>query len=167
MSSFVQRLKEALGDRGYQSYARRSVQTAILYEANRCLSDQLPSMRPFQRKLAFYDQAKALLEATGFSPQQQTEIMWRTGTSREVLNPDSAWKRAKLVEKELEKIREKVKPLCMDGKTHNEIVDEYIQQQYVSEMWLCLVSSCCLDCEHVSPFLSAPGSTQLFSLVSI
>ena len=133
MSSFVQRLKDALGDRGYQSYARRSVQTAILYEANRCLGDQLPSMRPFQRKLAFYDQAKALLEATGFSPQQQTEIMWRTGTSREVLNPDSAWKRAKLVEKELEKIRDKVKPLCVDGKTHNEIIDEYIQQQYVSE----------------------------------
>lgn len=130
MSSFVQRLKDALGDRGYQSYARRSVQTAILYEANRCLCDQLPSMRPFQRKLAFYDQAKALLESTGFSSQQQTEIMWRTGTSREVLNPDSAWKRAKLVEKELEKIRDKVKPLCVDGKTHNEIIDEYIQQQY-------------------------------------
>ncbi len=133
MTSFVERLKEALGERGYESYTRRSVQTAILFEALRCLCDQLPAMRPFQRKLAFYDQAKALLGATGFSSQQQTEIMWRTGTSREVLNPESAWKRAKLVEKEVEKIRDKVKPLCGVGKSHHAIVDEYIQQQYVSE----------------------------------
>lgn len=143
--SFVERLKQALGDRGYESYTRRSIQTAILYEAHRCLCDQLSSMRPFQRKLAFYDQAKALLEATGFSSQQQTEIMWRTGTSREVLNPDSAWKRAKLVEKELDKIRDKVKPLCVDGKSHHDIVDEYIQQQYVSGT-LVLVSACTNSC---------------------
>lgn len=132
MSSFVDRLKSALGGHDYDTSLRRSVQTAVLYEAHRCIADKMPSMRPFQRKVAFYDQAKALLEATGFQPHQQIEIMWRTGTSKEPLTPESAWKRVRLVEKELEKIRDKVKPLCEEGKSHDDIVNEFIQQQFVS-----------------------------------
>jgi len=133
MSSFTERLKAALGHQGYDSSVRRSVQTALLYEAYRCIADKIPSMRPFQRKAAFYDQAQALLEATDFLPHHQIEIMWRTGTSKETLTPETAWKRVRLVEKELEKIREKVKPLCAEHKSHDTIVNEYIQQQFVSE----------------------------------
>lgn len=134
MSSFVDRLKSALGGVSYDPTKRRSVQSAILYEAYRCIEDKLPSMKPFQRKIAFYDQARALLEATGFAPQDQIEIMWRTATSREALTPDSAWKRVRLVEKEVERIRDKVKPLCEEGKSHDDVIKEFIQQQFVSKV---------------------------------
>jgi hypothetical protein len=118
--------------RGYEHCMRRSVQTVILYEAHRCISDKLPSLRPFQRKLAFFDQAMALIEASELLPHQRDEIMWRTGTSKEPMQPDTAWKRMKLIEKEVEKLIEKVKPCVGNGKTHEEVCDEYIQQQYVS-----------------------------------
>jgi hypothetical protein len=111
---------------------RRSIQTVILYEAHRCVADRLPSMRPFQRKLAFFDQAIALAETTSLLPHQREEIMWRTGTSKEPMQPDTAWKRMKLIEKEVEKLQEKIKPTCGNGKTHDEIVNDHIQQQYVS-----------------------------------
>lgn len=35
MTAFVIRLREALGEKGYHPGARRSVQSAVLYEANR------------------------------------------------------------------------------------------------------------------------------------
>lgn len=82
MATFQERLKHAIGARGYEHCMRRSVQTVILFEAHRCISDKLPSLRPFQRKLAFFDQAMALLEGTNLLPHQKDEVMWRTGTSR-------------------------------------------------------------------------------------
>ena len=129
---FVERLLHALGSKGYDNICRRSVQTAVLYEAHRCIADKIPTMRPFQRKIAFFDQARALLEATGLTQQQQLEVMWRTGTSKEALNPETAWKRFKLIEKELEKISEKVKPLCKIGKSHDDVMKEYVSLQFVS-----------------------------------
>jgi hypothetical protein len=148
---------QTLGEKGYDNASRRSVQTAILYEAHRCIADKLPTMRPFQRKIAFFDQARALLEATALSPQQQSEIMWRTGTSKESLNSETAWKRLKLVEKELENISEKVKPLCKDGKSHDDVVDEFVVQQFVSVLLMDARGRCdaktreCLTV-HRSPF---------------
>lgn len=97
-------------------------------------------MRPFQRKIAFYDQVTALLEATGLSEQDRIQVLWRTGTSQEALTPTTAWKRMKLVEKEVDKIREKIRPLCKPGKSHKAIMKEFIQLQFVS--FLC--------CRHLS-----------------
>jgi len=130
MSTFQERLKQAIGARGYEQSMRRSVQTVILYEAHRCIADKLPSLRPFQRKLAFFDQAMALVEGAGFLPHQREEIMWRTGTSREPMQPETAWKRMKLIEKEVEKVAEKARPLCVIGKSHDDVCNEFIQQQY-------------------------------------
>jgi hypothetical protein len=118
MGTFQERLVQIIGDRGYESCMRRSIQTVILYEAHRCV--------------AFFDQAIALAETTSLLPHQREEIMWRTGTSKEPMQPDTAWKRMKLIEKEVEKLQEKIKPTCGNGKTHDEIVNDHIQQQYVS-----------------------------------
>jgi hypothetical protein len=133
--SFHHRLKGAMGERGYEHCMRRSVQTVILYEAHRCISDRLPSLRPFQRKLAFFDQAMALVDTASdyLLPHQQEEIMWRTGTSKEPMQPETAWKRMKLIEKEVEKVVEKIRPLCEEGRAHEEVCTDYIQQQYVSK----------------------------------
>jgi hypothetical protein len=132
MSKFQEKLKQAMGARGYENCMRRSVQTVILYEANRCIMDKLPSLRPFQRKLAFFDQATALVEEMGLMPHHQTEIMWRTGTSKVAMLPETAWKRMKLIEKEMEKLAEKTKHLVAEDKDHDQVCKDYIQSQYVS-----------------------------------
>lgn len=132
MTSFTEKLNDAMGPRGYESCMRRSVQTVVLYEAYRCISDRLSSLRPFQRKLAFYDQALALVDAIGLLPHQKGEIMWRTGTSKEPMQPETAWKRMKLIEKEVEKMKEKMKPFVAEGRSQKETCDMFVQQQYVS-----------------------------------
>jgi hypothetical protein len=132
MTTFIEKLKDAMGPRGYESCMRRSVQTVVLYEAYRCISDRLSSLRPFQRKLAFYDQSLALVDAIGLLPHQKGEIMWRTGTSREPMQPETAWKRMKLIEKEVEKIKERIKPFVAEGRSQKETCDMFVQKQYVS-----------------------------------
>jgi hypothetical protein len=56
-------------------------------------------------------------------PHQKAEIMWRTGTSKEALTPDIAWKRCKTIDLELRKLANTLKPFIVAGKTHDEIVD--------------------------------------------
>jgi hypothetical protein len=47
------------------------------------------------------------------------------------MDHEAVWKRAKMIERELEKLAQKIKPLCSPGKIHGDAVDQYIQQQYV------------------------------------
>lgn len=56
MSTWQERLKVAVGPRGYDGSMRRSVQTVLLYEALRCIESTHQKLRPFQRKLAHIDQ---------------------------------------------------------------------------------------------------------------
>jgi hypothetical protein len=133
MSTFQDKLKEAMGEKGYDNAMRRSVQTIILYEANRMIKDKLNALRPFQRKLAFFDQAKALVEELDCLPSpHREEVLWRTASSKEPMLAETAWKRMKMIEKDIEKMAEKIKPLCTDGKGHHEVCSEYVQQLYVS-----------------------------------
>ena len=104
---------------------------AILYEAKRCVAGRLPSLRPFQRKAAFMGQAFALLDSLDFLyPHQKAEILWRTASSKEQLDAEVAWKRAKCVEKELDDLAEKVKTFVPQAKTHNEAVNMLVQSLY-------------------------------------
>jgi len=90
MDSFQNHLKEQIGPKGYAPNLRRSVQSAVLFEAQRCVQDHLVAMRPFQRKIAFFNQFVALLDSLNFIlPQQRHEIMWRTATSKETMTPES------------------------------------------------------------------------------
>jgi hypothetical protein len=134
MSTFQERLKAVVGPRGYEPSMRRSLQSAILYEAKRCIAPRFQSLRPFQRKVAFMDQANALIDSLDFVLEhQKREILWRTATSKEQLLPDFAWKRLKLIEKECELIaKTKVKPFLARGRTHEESCDLLIQSLYVS-----------------------------------
>jgi hypothetical protein len=131
MSTWQERLKVAIGPRGYDGCMRRSLQTVLLYEAKRCIEPKLQSLRPFQRKSAHIDQMLALLESLTFVlPHQKEEIMWRTGSSKEPLTAEIAWKRAKSVDNELEKLAKALKPFIVAGKTHNEIVDLLVQSLF-------------------------------------
>jgi len=110
---------------------RRSVQSVLLYEAHRCVASKLPALRPFQRKLAFFDQANALLDSLTFiQAHQKKEVMWRTATSKEILHPEVAWKRMRLIERELAKLREKIKPHYMAGRSHNDACEILVQELY-------------------------------------
>lgn len=130
MATWEDRIIRVLGPRGFENSMRRPLQTIILHEANRCVGPLLPSLRPFQRKVAYWDMANALVQSLSFLlPHQKVETMWLTGTSREPMNPETAWKRRKLLNKELEKIACEVRPL-MQGRSHDEACELYIQQQY-------------------------------------
>lgn len=134
MSSFQERFKRALGPKGYETCMRRSVQSVVLYEARRCISTQLPSLRPFQRRIAFWDQAVALIKQSDLLPHHREEIMWRTGTSKALMDPETAWKRMKIIEKELEKlISEKVKPSYREGMSHDQLCKEFVQKVFETQ----------------------------------
>jgi hypothetical protein len=133
MPTFQEKLKEAIGEKGYDNGMRRSVQTVILYEANRMIKDKLNALRPFQRKLAFFDQALALVDELDCLPSpHREEVLWRTASSKEQMEAETAWKRMKMIEKDVEKMAEKIKPLCTSGKGHDEVCSEYVQKLYVS-----------------------------------
>jgi hypothetical protein len=131
MTTWQERLKVAIGPRGYDFSMRRSLQTVVLFEAKRCIEPKLPSLRPFQRKSAHIDQMLALLDSLSFLlPHQKEEVMWRTGSSKESLTPEIAWKRAKSVDIELEKLAKAVTPFIVAGRTHSEIVDMLVQSLF-------------------------------------
>lgn len=132
MSTWEEKLIDAFGPGGYHISMRRSLLTAILFEAHRCVGDALPDLKPFQRRIAYWDMVVALVDSLSFLQQyQKDEVLWRTGTSKEQLQPEGTWKRRKLVLKELTKINEAVSAL-LEGRSDEEAVEEYIQQQYVS-----------------------------------
>jgi hypothetical protein len=115
---------------------RRSLQSIILCEAKRCIAPRFGSLRPFQRKCAFMDQAHALIESLDFLlDHHKDEILWRTATSKEQLQPDFAWKRMKLIEKEMETIaNSKIKPFLARGRAHEEACDLLVQSLFVSQI---------------------------------
>ncbi len=123
----------AIGPRGYEPCMRRSVQTVILFEAHRAVASKLPTLRPFQRKIAFWGQANAILESLGcLQDEHKGQIMWRTATSKEPMPPETAWKRLKLIERELSKILVSVKEFLGEGRSHDDVCELFIQQQFVS-----------------------------------
>jgi hypothetical protein len=138
-SAWQDRLKAAIGTRGYENCMRRSLQTVILYEARRCVEHRLPSLRPFQRKAAYIDQCFALLDSLDFLyPHQKDEVLWRTGSSKEPLEPDIAWKRQKGIEKELDTLSRKIKPFLIPGRSNDVSVDMLVQHLYVrTYTWIC------------------------------
>jgi hypothetical protein len=134
MASWHDRLKNIVEThRGYEPTMRRSIQTCILYEAKRIVTPVLDTLRPFQRRYAFMDQALALLASLDFvPPQHKEEIMWRTMSSKEALSPDVAWKRAQLIDRELKDLGELIKPFCTPERTHEQACNTLVRDLYVS-----------------------------------
>jgi hypothetical protein len=126
----------------YEPVMRRSLQTCLLYEAKRVVDANYQDLRPFQRKLAFYDVLHALVDSICFLPlpQMRAELLWRTATSKVPLDADVAWKRAKLIEKEMARLAQEVKPLVVAGRSHAESVTMLVQQLFVRIV--CLLSVC-------------------------
>lgn len=131
MATFAERMQLAIAPGVYDNAMRRSVQTVCLYESNRCLAERLPSLRPFQRKIALLDMANHLCQSLSATSHQKEEIMYRTATSKEPLNADVAWKRMKLIDREIQIIITKLKPY-LEGKSPEEACELFVQTQYES-----------------------------------
>jgi len=130
---FAARLNASIGRR-YSNSMRRSVQTVVLFEANRCLKERYHVLRPFQRKVALFDTARDIIETLDFIPvYHRMEIMFRTATAKLPLSPDLTWRRMKVIDREIKKsLIPKIAPLLHASKTHENVCREFIQREYVS-----------------------------------
>jgi len=76
----------------YISCMRRSLQSIVLYEADRILGGRYQELRPFQRKFVLLATAVDLLGTLNFlDSDERKEIMFRTNSSQEPLEPEMAW----------------------------------------------------------------------------
>jgi hypothetical protein len=129
------RLKLIIGPLGYMCYMRRSLQTIMLYEAKRCIRSRLSGLRPFQKRALLLGQVYKLLDAIPLdllNPHQKEQILWRTQKDGKQLDDVTAWKRAKIIERDLAKTLQEFKPFPVQGTTHQESVNLFVQASYVS-----------------------------------
>lgn len=102
------------------------------------LKSRYPNLRPFQKKFALHATTIDLLNSLDFlNDYHRQEIMFRTNASKEQLPPDLAWKRMKLITREVNQtILPKAKALIEQDnnseKSHDEICDMLLQSMYVS-----------------------------------
>jgi hypothetical protein len=63
-------------------------------------------------------------------PHQKTEILWRTATSRELMKPDVAWKRVKLIEKELKALAKEAENFEIPGRSHQDLCNMVVRSLF-------------------------------------
>mmetsp|Transcript_30049 Transcript_30049/g.34919 ORF Transcript_30049/g.34919 Transcript_30049/m.34919 type:complete len:314 (+) Transcript_30049:254-1195(+) len=129
--TFTERLQAALNEK-YTVNMRRSVQTCVLLEADRCLKKHYKRLKAFQRKFALHDTASDIVDTLTFIPPHfRREIMYRTASSMSELTPELTWRRMKNIEREISRaIIPKILALADDTKTHEEVCKLYLQQEY-------------------------------------
>mmetsp|Transcript_12563 Transcript_12563/g.18489 ORF Transcript_12563/g.18489 Transcript_12563/m.18489 type:complete len:290 (+) Transcript_12563:139-1008(+) len=126
-----QRVQEAFGPGGYDDCMRKSLQCVVLYEANRCCAPVLQSLRPFQRKIAYYDMFIALVDSLQIVHHHQKEqLKWRTLISKDNMSDQNCWKRRTNIQRELDTINEGVRKYLAEGKTNEEALEAYLQKQF-------------------------------------
>jgi hypothetical protein len=141
MATFGERLSSVLGtNAGYDPSLRRSIQNAALFEAKRIIDhmeaqraadDSLEHLRAFQRKYVFWELAKQVLDTTHLQPEERAQVLWRKMTTKEPLGPETAWKRVRTIEKELESLADAIRPLLQaGGRSEEQAIDEYIAQAF-------------------------------------
>jgi hypothetical protein len=147
MATFGERLSSVLGtNAGYDPSLRRSIQNAALFEAKRIIDhmeaqraadDSLEHLRAFQRKYVFWELAKQVLDTTHLQPEERAQVLWRKMTTKEPLGPETAWKRVRTIEKELESLADAIRPLLQaGGRSEEQAIDEYIARAFVSSPYL-------------------------------
>jgi hypothetical protein len=139
-NTFVERLQAAIGPT-YELWMRRSVQTAILYEAKR-ITDSLLGMTaeargarpsPKVRNYVLMTQTKALVQSLPFAdPGERQEIMWRTATSQAPIDETHARKRLQLVARHVPELALQLQPHVDPTKSQNEMVDALVTSLFVS-----------------------------------
>ena len=102
------------------------------------MKDRYAKLRPFQRKFALLATANDILQSLDFlNDYTRQEIMFRTNASKEPLSPELAWRRMKIIERDIEQTilptaKEVVEDVENSGKSHDEICEMMLQSMYVS-----------------------------------
>lgn len=147
-------MKLIVGPMGYQSYMRRSMQTVLLYEAKRCILPRISRLRPFQKRVLLMTMTYNILRDIDIlTPSEKEAVLWKTQRSQQQLDPVTAWKRCKIIERDLGKLCQQLAQYVEASRTHQQSVNLLVQHLYVS--WFGSVL-------HTTHFL-APRRPFLFS----
>jgi hypothetical protein len=148
-AAWVDRVRAALEPTGYyhDNKFRKSLQTAVLYEALRSVNASSANhLKSYERKYALLQQAELVLDELVqghvMTPPQRDEVLWKTASSRQVLDAPTAWKRVKAIERELNALALQVRPFLTSAEedttaaasassTHDDAVDQMVRAQYV------------------------------------
>jgi len=94
-------------------------------------------LRPFQKKFALFATAVEMLKSLDYLTfVQRQEILFRTISSKEPLEPDLAWRRMKLITREIStsiltaEYKEVIESDQNKDKSHDEICDILLQMMY-------------------------------------
>jgi len=139
-SVWQNRLKLIVGPMGYQSYMRRSMQTVLLYEAKRCILPRISRLRPFQKRALLMSMIYSILREIDFlTPSEKEAVLWKTQRSQEQLDPVTAWKRCKIIERDLGKLCQQLTRYIEASRTHQQSVNLLVQHLYVSWFGSCFL----------------------------
>ena len=128
MATFGERLSTALGTimRGYDPSLRRSIQSVALFEAKRILNNMetqrtatilgTPSCLSTQTCLLGIGKG-SLGDHVTCNLRNEPKCGGRTGTSKEPLGPETAWKRAKRLKRNLGRWRMPFVPWCKNKRS--------------------------------------------------
>jgi len=132
-SDWQDRLKLIIGPDGYEPYMRRSMQTVVLYEAKRCIKPRIARLRPFQKRALLMSMMYSILREIDFmSPSDKEAVLWKTQRSQEQLDPVTAWKRCKIIERDLGKLLKMMPQYMQLARSHQMAVNLMVQDLFVS-----------------------------------
>jgi len=128
--NFADRLMTVLGGR-YDPLMRRSVQSAILFQASSDVEKQFSNLKIFQRKYLLFQAAQKITDSlTDIPLEHRSKLMVRTCTGAVRLSPELAWRRLMFTKRENEKIIIQVKPFVCASKNHEQVCDEFVQCEF-------------------------------------
>ena len=146
-NGWQERLKRIIGPTGYQPYMRRSMQTIVLYEAKRCITPRLSRLRPFQKRALLLSMVHNVLWEIDFMTAADKEsVLWKTQRSREQLDAVTAWKRCKIIQRDLDKLLLEIPRYMAPMRPHSVAVEMMVQAMFVSQSVSAGECSCLLLC---------------------
>ena len=109
------------------------MQTVVLKEAQRCIAPRVPRLRPFQKRALLMSMVYSILGEIDFmTPREKEAVLWKTQTSQEQLDPVTAWKRCKIIARDLDKLIRLMPRYMAPGRPHHVSVDMLVQALFVS-----------------------------------
>ena len=111
------------------------MQTVVLYEAQRCIAPRVSRLRPFQKRALLMSMVYNILSEIDFmTPGDKEAVLWKTQRSQEQLDPVTAWKRCRIIERDLSKLLRQMPRYMSPDRPHGVAVDMLVQAIFVSSL---------------------------------
>jgi len=113
---------------------RRSLQTIVLHEAKRCIEPRVSRLRPFQKRALLMSMVFHIMREIDFlKPSEKEAVLWKTQRRQEQIDPVTAWKRCKIIERDLGKLLQQLQPYSRPNRTHQQSINVLVQDLFVSQ----------------------------------